>query len=110
MNQETWNLVKPILAQAARDVLRTVGMYLAAKGFIQGDAGVAAFIGAGMTLAGLFWGWFTTKGYLQIGALVKKLTATKNLADAISTAKALPAASPVKVQSALADAATSTSK
>lgn len=102
MNESTWDIVKPIAAQAARDFLRTVGMYLAAKGMIQGDAGVATFIGAGMSLAGLFWGWFTTKGYMQVGDLLKKLTATKTPADAISTAQALPPASPVKVQATLA--------
>lgn len=92
MNPSVWTAIKPIAAQAARDFLRTVGTYLAAKGLIQGDAGVATFIGAGLALAGLFWGWFTTSGYLQLADLLKKLTATHTPAAAVEVAKVMPAA------------------
>lgn len=93
MNQATWDLMKPILAQALRDFLRTVGVALAARGFIQGDAGVTTFVGAGMALAGLFWGWFTTTGYLKVATLLKKLTDTKTQAAAVVVAKQMaPAA------------------
>src|SRR6185312_4811419 len=89
-----WNsiftAVKPIAAQGARDGLRLVGMGLATHGFVQNGAGVEAFVGAGMTLAGLFWGWFTTSGYLQVGALLKKVTAQHTQANAVEAAKALP--------------------
>lgn len=87
--------MKPILAQATRDGLRIIGMGLATHGFIQNGAGTEAFVGAGMTLAGLFWGWFTTSGYLKVGALLKKLTAQKTQADAVSAAQVLPPAAAV---------------
>jgi hypothetical protein len=68
-------------------------MGLAAHGYItNGGAGVEAFIGAGMTLLGIFWGWWTTSGYLQVGALLKKLTATHTAAAAVEVAKVMPAA------------------
>jgi hypothetical protein len=100
MNPSMWTAIQPILAQAARDFLRTVGMFLAAHGYItNGGAGVEAFIGAGMTLAGLFWGWFTTSGYLQLAGLLKKLTATKTPADAVKAATVLPGAAAVDTPS-----------
>jgi len=90
-----WELVKPWAAQIARDTLRTVGMGLAAHGVIKDGAGVESFIGAGMTLAGIFWGWFTTTGYLQIEGLLKKLTATRTAKDATIAAEVLPHAAAV---------------
>jgi hypothetical protein len=99
MNPSIWTAIQPILSQAARDFLRTVGMFLAAHGYItNGGAGVEAFIGAGMTLAGLFWGWFTTVGYLQLAGLLKKLTATKTTTDAVKGAQVLPPAAAVDTQ------------
>lgn len=98
-----WTSLQPILAQAARDFLRTVGTALAAHGYItNGGAGVEAFIGAGMTIAGLFWGWWTTSGYIQVGALLKKLTATKTPAEAVQTAQAMAPSSPVAVAKQIA--------
>lgn len=92
-----WDLIKPIAAQGARDFLRTVGMALAAHGYItNGSPGVEAFIGAGMTLCGLFWGWFTTVGYVQLGNLMKKITATRTHADAVKAAEVLPPAAAVE--------------
>jgi hypothetical protein len=88
--------VKPIAAQGARDGLRLIGMGLATHGFVQNGAGVEAFIGAGMTLAGLFWGWFTTVGYLKVGALLKKVTAQRTQANAVEAAKALPTGAAVE--------------
>lgn len=88
--------VKPIAAQGARDGLRLIGMGLATHGFVQNGAGVEAFVGAGMTLAGLFWGWFTTSGYLQVGALLKKITAQHTQANAVEAAKALPSGAAVE--------------
>ncbi|WP_407155162.1 hypothetical protein [Bradyrhizobium sp. STM 3557] len=90
-----WELVKPWAAQIARDTLRTLGMALASYGIIKDGAGVEAFIGAGMTLAGIFWGWFTTTGYLQIEGLLKKLTATRTAKDAAVAAEVLPHAAAV---------------
>ena len=90
--------VKPIAAQGARDGLRLVGMGLATHGFIQNGADTEAFIGAGMTLAGLFWGWFTTSGYLQVGALLKKVTAQHTEANAVKAAQVLPPAAAVDTQ------------
>src|SRR6185312_3549031 len=87
--------IKPIASQAARDGLRIIGTLLATHGFLQNGAGTEAFIGAGMTLAGLFWGWFTTSGYLQVGALLKKVTAQHTDANAVQAAKALPAGAAV---------------
>lgn len=96
MNPSVWTALQPILAQGARDVLRIVGTYLAAHGLIvNGSAGVETFIGAGMALAGLFWGWWTTSGYLQVAGLLKKLTNTSVPADAVKAAKALPPAAAV---------------
>lgn len=92
MNPTIWTAIKPIASQAARDFLRTVGTALAAHGYITGGAGTEAFVGAGMTLAGLFWGWFTTSGYLQLAGLLKKLTATKTQAAAVEVAKVMPSA------------------
>lgn len=91
--------MKPILAQGTRDGLRLIGMGLATHGFIESGAGTEAFIGAGMTLAGLFWGWFTTKGYLQVGALLQKVTATKTSGDAVKAATVLPPAAAVDTPS-----------
>lgn len=106
MNQSTWDLLKPIAAQAARDFLRTVGMALAAHGYItNGSAGTEAFIGAGMTLAGLFWGWFTTVGYVKVAGLIKKLTAAKTPADAVAAAQVLPPGAAVDTASKSASAA-----
>lgn len=99
MNPTIWTAIKPIASQAARDLLRTVGMYLAAKGFIQGDAAVTTFIGAGMTLAGLFWGWFTTVGYFKVMGLLKKLTAQHTSGDAVKAATILPPAAAVDTAS-----------
>lgn len=93
MDKGIWIALQPMLSQGARDVLRTVGAGLLAHGYITDGAGVQAFIGAGMTLAGLFWGWWTTSGYLQAGALLKKLTATHTAAAAVEVAKVMPAAS-----------------
>ncbi len=69
-----WDFLKPILAQALRDVLRTAGTILMSHGFIQNGAGVEAFVGAGMTLGGLVWGWWTTSGYMQASELIRKMT------------------------------------
>jgi hypothetical protein len=88
--------IKPIAAQGARDGLRLIGMGLATHGFVQNGAGVEAFVGAGMTLAGLFWGWFTTSGYLQVAGLLKKITAQRTQANAVEAAKALPPAAAVQ--------------
>lgn len=94
MDKGFWTAVQPLLAQGARDFLRTVGTALAAHGYItNGGAGVEAFIGAGMTIAGLFWGWWTTSGYIQVGGLLKKLTATHTASAAVEVAKVMPAAS-----------------
>jgi hypothetical protein len=90
MNQSFWTTIQPLLAQGARDLLRTIGTYLLAKGIIQNDAGVTAFIGAGMTLAGIAWGWWTTSGYIIANNLLKKLTAKSSAAAAVTTAQALP--------------------
>lgn len=90
-----FNLMKPIAAQAARDVLRTAGVFLLAHGVLQNDAGTTAFIGAGMTIAGLIWGWFTTSGYIQLTGLLKKLTATHTPKAAVTAATALPKAAAV---------------
>lgn len=99
MDKGFWTAVQPLLAQGARDFLRTVGTALAAHGYItNGGAGVEAFIGAGMTLAGLFWGWWTTSGYLQVGALLKKMTAAKTTQDAVKAAQVLPPAAAVDTQ------------
>lgn len=96
MDKTFWTAIQPIASQAARDVLRTVGVFLAAHGYItNGSVGTEAFIGAGMTLAGLFWGWFTTSGYLQLAGLLKKLTATKTQAAAVTAAQVLPPAAAV---------------
>lgn len=95
MDKTFWMAIQPIASQAARDVLRTVGTALAAHGYITNGAGTEAFIGAGMTLAGLFWGWFTTSGYLQLAGLLKKLTATKTQAAAVTAAQVLPPAAAV---------------
>lgn len=93
MDKTFWTAIQPIAAQGARDGLRLVGTALLTHGVITDGAGVQAFIGAGMTLAGLFWGWWTTSGYLQVGDLLKKLTAAKTPAEAVDTAKAMPAPS-----------------
>lgn len=96
MNPSVWTALQPILAQGARDVLRIVGTYLAAHGIIvNGSAGVETFIGAGMALAGLLWGWWTTSGYMQVGALLQKLTAQPKAADAVKAAQVLPPAAAV---------------
>lgn len=84
------NAMKPVLAQAARDGLRVIGTTLATHGFIENGAGTEAFIGAGMTIIGLFWGWFVTKGQYDVVALLKKLTATHTASAAIEAAKASP--------------------
>lgn len=83
------DFLKPILAQAVRDGLRTIGMGLATHGFIQNGAGVESFVGAGMTLAGLVWGWWTTTGHVQAATLLKKLTDTKTAAGAVAVAQAM---------------------
>lgn len=88
-------LIAPWLSQAARDVLRTLGTYLVAKGVIQNNADLTAFIGAGMTIVGIFWGWFTTSGYLQLAGLLKKITNTSSHADAVKAAEVLPPAAAV---------------
>jgi len=85
-----WELFKPWLAQAARDGLRTVGTALMSYGVIKDGAGLNAFVGAGMTLAGLGWGWWTTGGAQQMAGLLKKLTATATHADAVKVAEVLP--------------------
>ena len=78
MNSATvLQMIKPWLAQAARDTLRMLGMYLLSKHIIQGgDAGVTAFVGAGMTFAGFAWGWFTTFGMVKLAAFFKKMQAS----------------------------------
>lgn len=85
-----WDFIKPILAQALRDLLRTVGAAALAHGLLQNGAGVEAFVGAGMTLGGLFWGWFTTKGYLQVISAIKRVTAKEDVQAAVKTANAAP--------------------
>lgn len=91
-----WNFIKPILAQGLRDVLRTIGAGLLAHGAIQNGAGVEAFVGAGMTLGGLAWGWWTTTGYLQVSAAIKRVTAKPDEAQAVKTANAAPPGAAVK--------------
>ena len=107
MDKNFWNAVQPILAQFARDGLRTVGAGLLTHGYLANGAGVESFVGAGMTLAGLFWGWWMTSGYLQAGALLQKLTASKTHTEAVEKAEALPAATPQAVNSAIVKSVTS---
>jgi hypothetical protein len=90
MDQTTWSALQPLVAQGARDVLRTAGMYLLARGIITDEAQVTAFIGAGMTLGGIAWGWWTTGGYIIADSLLKKLTAKHTSAAAVVAAKAAP--------------------
>ena len=75
MNDQTFlEMIKPWLAQAARDGLRIAGVYLLSKHIIQGgDAGVEAFVAAGMTLAGFGWGWFTTIGMVKLQNFFKAM-------------------------------------
>src|SRR5579859_2899932 len=89
------DILKPILAQVARDGLRTIGTALMSYGVIKDGAGLNAFIGAGMTIAGILWGWWTTSGQLQVEALLKKMTATSTPANAIIAAQVLPPAAAV---------------
>jgi hypothetical protein len=93
-----WEIIKPWAAQAARDFLRTVGTGLMSYGVIKDGAGLNAFIGAGMTLAGLFWGWWTTGGAQQMARLLKKLTSTVTQKAAITAAQVLPPAAAVDTQ------------
>ena len=104
-----WDLVKPWASKIARNGLQTIGAGLASHGYIQGGAGTEAFIGAGMTLAGLFWDWWVKVGADQTAALLKKLTAQATHKDAIKAAEVLPPAAAVdttlkaaSVQSAVA--------
>ena len=85
-----WELFKPWLAQATRDGLRTLGTTLMTYGVIKDGAGLNAFVGAGMTLAGIVWGWWTTGGAQQMSGLLKKLTATATHSDAVKAAEVLP--------------------
>lgn len=102
MNPSVWTALQPLLAQGARDVLRTLGTILLTHGVItNGSVGVEAFIGAGMTLFGILWGWWTTTGYLQAAALLKKLTAQHSVTEAVTTAKAMPPATTQTVNSAI---------
>lgn len=84
-----FDFLKPILAQAARDILRTIGTGLLAHGVIQNGAGVEAFVGAGMTMCGLAWGWWITTGHVQAAAMLKKLTDTKTETAAVAVAKVM---------------------
>lgn len=86
------DFLKPILAQAVRDGLRVCGTWLMTYGVIKDGAGLNAFIGAGMTLAGLVWGWWITTGHVQAATLLKKLTDTKTETAAVAVAKAMPSA------------------
>jgi len=92
-NPNIWTMLGPWLAKFAKQGLQVLGAYLAANGFITSGAGTEAFVGAGMTLAGLFWDWWSTNGHIQAEALLKKLTATRKASDAITVAKAMPPAS-----------------
>jgi hypothetical protein len=96
-----YDFLKPILAQAARDGLRTLGTALMSYGVIKDGAGLNAFIGAGMTLAGILWGWWTTSGQLQAEALLKKMTASHSTVEAVEKAQALPAADATAVNKAI---------
>lgn len=86
------DFLKPILAQAVRDGLRVCGTWLMTYGVIKDGAGLNAFVGAGMTLAGLVWGWWITTGHVQAATLLKKLTDTKTETAAVAVAKAMPSA------------------
>jgi len=89
MDKSFWTAIQPIAAQGARDGLRLIGASLLTHGAIANGAGVEAFVGAGMTLAGLFWGWFTTSGYLEVGGLLKKVTGKTTMAAAVDSAKGI---------------------
>lgn len=94
-----WDLIKPWASKLARNGLQMIGASLASHGFIQNGAGSEAFIGAGMTLAGLFWDWWVKAGADQTVALLKKLTGTLSHKDAVKAATVLPTNSAVDTAS-----------
>jgi len=90
-----WDLIKPWASKVARNGLQVIGTALASRGYIQNGVGTDAFIGAGMTLAGLFWDWWVKAGAEQTAALLKKLTDTVTHKDAVKAAQVLPPAAAV---------------
>jgi hypothetical protein len=92
-NPNVWTMIGPFLAKFAKQGLQGAGVYLAANGYITSGAGTEAFVGAAMTLLGLFWDWWSASGAIQAEALLKKLTATHKAADALAVAKAMAPAS-----------------
>src|SRR5580698_7758724 len=91
-----WTLITPWGAQAFRDLLRTVvGPWIVAHGIASGS-NEQALLGAFVTIGGVLWGWWTTRGANQAMALLKKLTATTTHADAVDAAKVLPPAAAVE--------------
>lgn len=82
-------LVKPLLAGAARHALTTFGGSLATAGIIQAN-GVSEFVGAGMCLAGIGWSWWQKVGQAKVAALLKKLTAKHTVAAATQAAEVAP--------------------
>jgi hypothetical protein len=84
-------VLKPILAGMVRHGLTTVGGALVTDGVIQ-SSDVNGFVGAGMVVAGVAWSWWNKVGQAEVGALLKKLTASRSHEEAVEKAQAMPAA------------------
>lgn len=96
-----WTIITPWVSQGFRDLLRTVvGPWIVAHGIANGS-NEQALLGAIVTIAGVLWGWWTTKGANQVIDLLKKMTAAKTHADAVDVAKALPAPTEKEVNKAI---------
>ena len=61
-------LLKPLLAGVARQVLTAAGAYLGFTGSQE-----TQFVGAGMVIAGLAWEWWNQRGQQQVIAILAKM-------------------------------------
>ena len=101
-----WTIITPWVSQGFRDLLRTVvGPWIVANGIASGS-NEQALLGAFITIGGVLWGWWTTKGANQVVELLKKMTASQSHAEAVEKATVLPAPSVAAVTAAVTKAAT----
>lgn len=63
---------KPILAGIVRHGLTSLGGALVAGGYMESSQ-TAAFVGAGMTIAGVAWSWWQKDGQRKVVAILAKM-------------------------------------
>ena len=82
--------LQTILTLAARHLLTVAGGWLIHQGYLDAS-GQEAFIGAGMTVAGVLWSWWQKRG--QAMALADAARAYDSVTAQLRSFRKLPAAS-----------------